>query len=592
MTNEIILTLGILVFTAFMFITEIVRIDVAAMITLLLLGWFNLVAIEELFSGFSSNAVISMMAVMVLGKGISKTGAMDGFAKFIIAKAKSSKEKLILLLSFAVGIMSGFVQNIGAASLFLPSMIEIAREKKLSPSQIIMPIGFCAIIGGTLTMIGSGPLLIANDLLLGQGYEPFFIFAVTPIGLSVLIVVAFTFYFFGNKFLPEKSVSSKIEEDYQKKLVEFYQIERNIANFVVSENSELIGKTIEEANFWVGKSLHVIALSDDDGINYIPWREKVIKKNQIITLMGDSNEIKGFAEKNDLKSIDKDIFPTDSEVGFVEVMISSRSNLVDKTIKEYNLRKTHGLEPIVMVSNQEVISDDMSNIPIKQGDTIILYGHLEKINQLRTNDDFIVATPIDYTFKDRANSKRAIFSFGLSLLLVLLGFSISLSFVTGALLLVISQTISVKELYEAIEWKVVFLVAALMPLGIAMENSGTASYLANSIFGFVVGSPSAIIFLMIAILSAFFSLFMSNVGAVVVLAPMILSISNLTGIDYRYALLLAAVSTANSFILPTHQVNALLMGAGGYSIKDYLKSGGLTSIIFLIVTVSIFSIVI
>ncbi len=590
MTNEIILTLAVLILTAIMFITEIVRIDIAAMISLLALGWLKLVPIDQLFSGFSSNAVISMMAVMILGRGISKTGAMDGFAKFIIAKAKSSKERLVFMLSLTVGLMSGFIQNIGAASLFLPSMIEISREQKISPSKIIMPIGFCAIIGGTLTMIGSGPLLITNDLLTRQGYEPFFIFAVTPIGLSVLLAVSTMFLIFGNKILPDKTSGNEKEEDFQSTLIDYYKIDRDIKSFIVTEKSNLIGKSIEQANIWNDKSLHVVAISDDEGINYVPWREKIIKSGNILSIMGEKTQIESFADQSNLDEMNE-VQSSVSDVGFVEIILPVRSSLVGKTIKDYNLRRNHQLEPIVLVSNNIVIKNDISNLTLNQGDILILYGQLEQINNLRTSKDFIIATPINYTPKDSKNTKKAAFSFLLAITLILFGFSVPLSFATGVIFLVLSKTLHVSEIYDAIEWKVVFLVATLMPLGIAMENSGTANFLANTIFSYAAELPNFFVFLMIAVLAAFFSLFMSNVGAVVVLAPMISSIASLSGIDYRLALLLAGVSTANSFMLPTHQVNALLMGAGGYSTKDYLKSGGITTLVFLIVTVLIFTII-
>lgn len=590
MTLEITLTLAILLITAIFFIFEILRVDLVAMICLLLLGWTKLVSVEDLFSGFSSNAVIAMMSVMVLGKGISKTGAMDRFANFIIKKAKASKSKLIFMLSITVGGLSGFIQNIGAASLFLPSLLEISKKEKISPSSIIMPIGFCAIIGGTLTMIGSGPLLITNDILQREGYAPFFIFTVTPVGLILLLIVSLMFLVFGKYLLPSKSGDVDEGESAQKELVEYFDLNQSIHNYRVSEESNLCGKTIEEAKFWQSRNLHVIAVSGDKGLSYIPWRGELLKAGQLIAIMGEKSNVESFAKQNSLVQISRDIIKDYNETNFAEIIISPRSSIINKTIREYSFRKNHSLEPILLISNNELIKEDFSDKKLKAGDVIIVYGNNTHISNLRTNKNFFIPTPLDYTKKDRENAKKALTCFGLALLMVLFGMPVSLSFASGAVLLVLTKTLDLSELYGAIEWKVVFLVAALMPLGIAMEETGTAEYLASNLFGFVSDSPTIIIYFLIAILSTIFSLFMSNVGAIVVLAPMIFSISKFTSLDPRVALLLAAVSTANSFILPTHQVNALLMGPGGYKVRDYLKAGGVVTAVFLLISVMMFTV--
>ncbi len=588
MTIEIALTLAILIITAIMFIFEIVRVDLAAMICLLLLGWTRLVGVEDLFSGFSSNAVIAMMSVMVLGKGISKTGAMDKFANFIIKIAKSSKSRLIFMLSITVGTLSGFIQNIGAASLFLPSLLEISKKEKISPSSLIMPIGFCAIIGGTLTMIGSGPMLITNGILQREGYEPFFIFASTPIGITLLLVVSVIFLLFGKYLLPSKSDDFE-EDSEQEEIIDYFDLDKSIYNFRVSNMSNLCGKTIEEAKFWGDERLHVIAVSGDKGLSYIPWRGEVLKAGQLIALMGDDEDVKEFAKENSLESINRDIIKDYNKTNFAEVIISPRSSIVGKSIREYSFRRNHSLEPLILISNNEWIKEDFSDIKLKAGDIIVVYGSNSHISNLRTNKNFFIPTPLDYTKKDRENAKKALACFGLAIIMVLSGMAVPLSFATGAVLLILSKTLTLDDLYNAIEWKVVFLVGALMPLGVAMESTGTAKYLASNLFGFVSDSPIIVIYFLIAILSTLFSLFMSNVGAIVVLAPMIFSISQFTSLDPRVALLLAGISTANSFILPTHQVNALLMGPGGYKVRDYLKSGSIITVVFLVISVTLFT---
>jgi len=225
---------------------------------------------------------------------------------------------------------------------------------------------------------------------------------------------------------------------------------------------------------------------------------------------------------------------------------------------------------------------------LKPGDTFIIYGPWDHIKKLDSTDPFVVATPV--TAESRTPSKMipAAASFALAIGLALSGFSISISFLTGAMVMVLSRVMSIEEAYKAIEWKVVFLLVGLIPLGIAMQNSGTAEFLASGVMSLIEGSHLIVLLFAVAILATGFSLVMSNVGAVVVLAPLIVSIGLMAGVDPRPLVLLAAVNAGNSFILPTHQVNALMMTAGGYKTSDYFKAGGGVTLVFLVVSVMFF----
>jgi len=242
----------------------------------------------------------------------------------------------------------------------------------------------------------------------------------------------------------------------------------------------------------------------------------------------------------------------------------------------------------MLFSKGERVEGDFSDVEIRAGDTFIIYGPWDHIKNLQTTDPFVVATPFSVESKDPSKSWQAAGSFLLAIILALSGFSISISFLTGALVMVLTNVMTIQEAYKAIEWKVVFLLVGLIPLGIAMQNSGTAEFLAEGVMGLVEGSHLLILLFTVGILSTVFSLVMSNVGAVVVLAPLVVSIGMLAGVDPRPLVLLAAVNAGNSFVLPTHQVNALMMTAGGYKTRDYFKAGGGMTIVFLVVSVMFF----
>jgi di/tricarboxylate transporter len=197
MDSGIIIVLIILSVTAILLVIDVVRIDIVAIGCMLALGWSGILDSQEMFSGFSSNAVIAMLSVMILGRGIARTGIMDEFSKFIISKAGTRKRNLVGLLSLSAGFLSGLIQNIGSAALFLPGIMQVSRSTKIPASSLIMPIGFAAILGGTLTMVGSGPLILVNDLLKTEGHEAYNLFSVTPVGIVLLLSGIGYFLLFG-----------------------------------------------------------------------------------------------------------------------------------------------------------------------------------------------------------------------------------------------------------------------------------------------------------------------------------------------------------------------------------------------------------
>src|SRR6056297_780808 len=594
MESEIIIVLTIMAFTIFMLITEIVRIDVTAIITMLALSWTGILTSEEALSGFSSNAVVAMNAVMMLGEGIAKTGMMSRFSKWLLKRVGRKKSSVLGSLSLSVGTLSGVIQNIGAAALFLPSIIDIARRIKISASVLIMPIGFAAIIGGTLTMVGSGHLILTNDLLESANLEPYGLFAVTPVGIALLLAAIIFFVVLGKYFLPQDTSGGEVGLTEQEKIVDAFSLNKDIRYFKVDGNCKAIGKKIEETGIWKEYGINILALKDSGGkdTKYAPWRETEIKQGDVMALYGEAEGLNRYvADHNFTETEDDQIFEgigDPEESGFVEVIVPPRSDLVGQTIREFSMRKRYAVEPVMLFSKGERVTGDFSDHKIQSGDTFIIYGPWKNIKELQSTDPFVVATPISVELKDRSKTWQAAGSFLLAIVLAMSGFSISISFLTGALVMILTNVMSIQDAYKAVEWKVVFLLVGLIPLGAAMQNSGTAEFLAENVMSVIEGSHLLVLLFTVGILSTGFSLVMSNVGAVVVLAPLVVGIGALAGVDPRPLVLLAAVNAGNSFVLPTHQVNALMMSAGGYKTKDSFKAGGGMTIVFLVVSVMFF----
>ena len=593
MNTEIGILFLILSVTIFLLIFEFLRIDLIAIICMLALGWSGILSPNEMLSGFSSNAVIVVIAVMVLGRGLEKTGIMDRFTSYVLKKVNNDKSRIIFWISLAVGLLSGFIQNIGAIALFLPGIIQISRKSKISSYELIMPVAFSAILGGTLTLVASGPLVLVNDLLKNAGLDAFGIFSVTPVGFLLLFSGLLFFLIFGNRTLSIKNDISSNRTD-QNRLIENLSVSTNVQQFLIEKNSNLVGKTIEDSIISQKPDVNILAIKRESGLEYSPWRNTVFKAGQEIAILGSEENILAMADKHGLKRIyqadDFNSLLNSKESGFAEMIIPGRSEITGKTIRDYSIRKRFGVEPILLFSQGKEIRGDISDRKISPGDSIIVYGLRNKIRDLRESLDFVVATSLQVDEMDTSSTLKALLCYGMAIIFALLGFPVALAFLSGAIGMVITRIISIEEMYRSIEWKVVFLLAGLIPLGIAMEKTGAAAFLAENLIA-LMADNNLMVLISVGLLATLFTLVMSNTGAIVVLTPIIIEMANIGNFDPRTMVLFAAVCTANSFVLPTHQVNAFIQSSGGYSNADFLKTGIWMTLIFLIVTISYFYII-
>ena len=591
MDTQILIVLAILAVTVILLTFDVFRLDIVALLCLLALGWSGVLSPGEALSGFSSQAVIAMLAVMIMSRGIAVTGLMDRFARNLSRRVGTHRRRTIAILSGAIGLLSGLIQNIGAAAMFLPGALGVSRRSRIPVASLIMPIGFAAILGGTLTMVGSGPLILTNDLLSHARLAPYGLFSVTPVGLALLAAGILYFVFFGEFVLPVRE-SSVAGASPQQKLIEALHVPHHIRHYVIPQESPLVGKTSEQCGAWDEYGINFLSLSRKRGVIYAPCRDTRFAAGHGVAILGEEENILRFAREFTLTPRhnpgEGSGLGDPARSGFAEVIIPPRSEMVGQSLREYSLRRRHEVEPVMLISRGEEIHGDFSDHHMESGDTLVVFGLWEKIGDLGAGNDFVVATPFKVEKTRKGKSLTAALCFLFAVGLALSGSSIAVAFLTGAVAMVVTGVLGIEEAYRAVEWKVVFLLAGLIPLGFAMQKSGAAEFLATAVMGKISGMPSVVLLLAVALLATLFSIFMSNVGAVVVLAPLVISMAEIGGLDPRPLVLLAAVCAANSFVLPTHQVNALLMSAGGYRNRDYLRAGGGMTVAFLLIVVPLF----
>lgn len=586
MSYDVIIVFVILFAAVIMFSIEKIRNDVASIVIMLSLAWSGVITLSQAFSGFSSNAVVAIMGVMIIGYGIEKTGIMDSLARVIMNKTGTKENRIIATIMVVTGIISSFMQNIGSVALFLPAVKKIGNKTGISSQKLIIPMAFSGILGGTITMVASGPLIILNDLLAEGGYEGYGLFSVSPIGLGLLTAGVLYFYFFSKVVLPKGKEESHLRND---ELLDLYDLPKKIYEVDLVRASDLNGKTIEELAIWKTFGIHILALWDSGSKIYIPWRKTLLLEGQTLAVFGEEEQLEKFFKTFDLKP--KDQLTTFKELGdnqeaaFAEIILPPDSNLKGKTIEEIALRKNYKIEPIIYVNNDGNRLDYM-DWEMESGLKAIVFGRWEDLTSLKDSKDFVVISQIKPPPEvSRADKKiHAMVILGVGILMILLGVPLPLSFLSAAVLMLFAKVIYKEELYNAIDWKTVFLLAGLIPLGIAFEETGAARLVAEAIINVVESWNVIFIILVIGVITSFFSLFMSNVAATVLMVPLILIMGESFGIDPRGLALLVAVAASNSFVLPTHQVNAYVMGIGNYKNSDFIKAGGIMSAIFLLVS--------
>lgn len=603
LTPSMIAVLGVLALTLLLFASEIVRVDVAAVLVMVLLGLSGLVGPEEVFSGFASNAVISIIAVMILGAALDKTGLMNRVAQPIVRLAGHSEARLIALVSAAVGLISSFMQNIAAAALFLPSVNRIALRTRIPISRLLMPMGFCAILGGTVTLVGSSPLILLNDLVdaanrsLPQGaaaIERFGLFEVTPIGLTLIAVGIAYFIVFGRYVLPALPATATPEPHTSLEYLErTYNLQGGLYELVIPPGSELVGRDIDALRAASGYRLSAVALQRDRQILFAPPRDTVFAAGDVLGIFGHEAPVREFAARyhlelrSDLHTFAEAFSPTQS--GIAELIITPRSALVGKTMREVQFRRRYRATLLAIHRAGTVITQKLSDVPFQSGDALLVHCRWEDLALLDKERDFLVIT--DYPTQDvglRPHKARyALAFFGLSLTLVLLfDMRLSLAFMAGAIGVVVSGVLRIDEAYQAVDWRTVFLLASLIPLGIAVEQTGTATWIAQQVLSALGTAPAWALLAAVVALTTVFSLLMSNVGATVLLVPLAMDIAHGAGADPRLFALAVGLAASNAFLLPTHQVNALIMGAGGYRNRDFLRAGGIMTLLFMVVVVT------
>ena len=577
MTSEIALVLLILGVAIVLFASERIRVDVIAMMVLLTLLFTGLLTIEEAFSGFSSPAVVTVWAIYIVSAGLMYTGIADFLGRRIMKVSGEEEWRLIMVIMVTVGVMSAFMNNIGATAVLLPAVIAIGREVNIPASKLLIPLAYGSLLGGVTTLIGTPPNLLVSQALGAAGYEPFSLFDYTPMGLIIMTSSIAYMVLIGRHLLPSRQ--SHQEAD----LVKEYHLRDYLTELQVLPDSPLVGLTLVETRLGEEHGLQVVGIVRNDQVRVGIMPDEKIGGGDLLMVTGSLDKILspeeslGVAINPDFRLQETDLKSPESTVA--EIVISQKADFIGQTLEQINFRKRFNLTVLAIWHQETAIVDRIGHAPIRLGDTLLVHGRREQLQSLRQVPDFLILGPVSaaVSTESRRTDKApyAIVIFLLMIGLVTTGaVHISAAAVLAAILMVLTGCLNMDEAYRSVEWQSVFLIAGMLPMGIAMANTGTAEYLADLIIGTVGDYGPQAIMIGLFILTTLITEFMSNAAAAVLVAPIAISSAVQLGVAPQAFVMGVGIAASNSFLFPIgHQASVLVYGPGNYRFFDYTKVG-------------------
>ncbi|GAB1596593.1 SLC13 family permease [Lysobacter claricitrinus] len=599
LTQDMVVVLAITAFTMVMFLFERIRADVVALVVLVLLGLTGIIEPDALFNGFSGNAVISIISTMILGAGLDRTGALNRLAGWLLRRSHGDEQRLFLLTTAVAGLNSSFMQNPSVMALYMPVAARLSSRTGLSLPKLLLPIAAAIVMGGGLTMVGNSPLILLNDLLVAANanlpsgaatLEPLHMFRPLPIGVALLASSLAYFHYRGLKALPDDEGKGATPGRTESYFAQAHGIEGDVYELEVTDESPLVGLTIGDVERLHGVPM-LLALKTGDESRLSPAADATLIAGSVLGVMGPQQQVLDFAQGQFLRVGTRlrnfaDLF-NPARAGISEAVVPATSRYIGKTSGELQLRRRYGIYLLAINRGREVIRDDVRDVALRAGDMLVFHSIWTDLAEIAATREVAIVT--DYPkAKQRPHKFRiAIVIFTVAMLLALSSrLPVSIALMTGVAGMLIAGVIDIDEAYQAINWKTVFLMACLIPLGWAMDSSGAAAWLAgHTVERLPSGTPPWLLQILIAISTTALSLVISHVGATIVVVPLAINLALAAGGDPTAFALTVALSASNNFMTASNPVISMITGPAGYSARDLWRIGGPLSLIYSFVIV-------
>ncbi len=578
MSNPDMILVGIIVVAAMaMFIWNKVRIDIVALCVLVVLFVLKLIEPEQVLYGLANQATVTVAAMFILSAGLVRTGLVEWAARRLDRLAGKTELRLMLIISLTAAILSAFILNAAIVAIFIPVSMVLAKSRKIASSRILMPLSFASQFGGVCTLVGTSTNLIVNSIAVSKGLEPFGFFEFLPLGLAM--VGAGTVYLaaVGHWLLPVR----KGEEEQ----VDRYRLVDYLAELQVQEKSGLIGQTWEQSKVENETKVELTNLLRGTKAVSRPGNTK-IKVDDILLLHGNVEQIMEIESKYGLKILKsarvKDRELSSHDMKLTEAMIPPGSNLIGRTLQAADFFRRHKLIILAIQRRGKTIRERLADIKLRENDTVLLQGHKDDIAHIMNSPNVIVTNELTdlYLRKDRA-IMALIVLLAVVVLSTLNVMPVMLAAILGAVAMVVTQCLTIEEAYQAIDWKIIFLLTGVLPLGLAIENSGATLWLAVHVLQPLGVHGPVMLLATFYIITALLTEAMSNNAAAAILAPIAFTTAASLNIDPRPLLIAITFAASTSFATPIgYKTNTMIYSPGGYRFTDFTRVGVPLNLIF------------
>lgn len=601
MNSQLLLVLGILVACVVMFIIGRPRMDVVALLALVVLTLTRIITVPEALAGFSDPNVILIAAFFVVGDGLVRTGTANRIGDLLLRHAGSSEGRLIVLLMIAVALMGSVMSSTGVVAIFIPAALAIAQRQNVSPRMLMMPLAFGGLISGMMTLVATAPNLVCDSALRNAGFDGFKFFSFSPFGV-VILAAACAYMLTARKKLRESQTTTSVGE-YRRTLMDFvhdYQLEERAHRVRIGEGSPLIGQTLRQAAPAQRPAASILAIERMAGskLEIVEPRGETALRSGDVLLVNYAKAVGQSALQHvaELKlqrlSLSGSYFTDQSQdLGMAEVMLPPESDLIGRTIVEAAFRTRYRLHVVGLRRGSKAIEADVNSQPLRSGDVLLVIGRWKHIRALhkQQNSFLVLSLPaeIDQFAPARHRAPRALLIVAIMVVLMVTGWVPNVvAALLGCLLMGVCRCITAESAYKAIGWPTVILIVGMMPFSTALAKTGGVDLAANGLLHLFGQSEPRIILAALFALTASIGLFVSNTATAVLMAPIALTVARHLNVSpYPFAMTVAlAASTA--FMTPVSSpVNTLVMAPGKYRFGDFVKVGVPLALITMLITV-------
>jgi di/tricarboxylate transporter len=591
MPTPIILTLTVLVVALVAFVAEWLPVDLTALSVAIVLILLGLVTPEEGIAGFSNSATVTVMAMFVLSAGITRTGVIQVIRDRLIVWGGKNPHQQVFVLGALVGPISAFINNTAVVAIFLPIVEDWCKKQKISPSKLLIPLSYATVLAGMITVVGTSTNILASGISAKLGYGEFSLFQFTALGVVTFLAGLIYLTIFAPKLLPDRKSSTGefLDDDYGSKVY--------LSEVIISPRSNLIGQTLSQSGLQRKFDFDVLELIRNKVHLPQPLADKVLNAGDILIVHSSREELlkikdeRGLEIFADIKFQQEDIESaiTTGEEKLAEVLILSNSRLIGTTLKDLKFRQRYNATVLAIRRGSELLQGRLGKIPLKFGDLLLVQGPKQSFVGLQTTRELLVLEEKDI---ESLRKDKGIIALMITLLVIIIAaFDIQPILVTslvGVVLMVITGCLKPGEVYGSIRWDIIFLLAGLIPLGTAMDNSGTTKWLADNLVAIGGHLSGFWILVFFYLITSVLTEILSNNAAVVLMIPVAVEVAKTLGLNplaFMYAVTFAA---SNSYLTPIgYQTNTMVYAPGGYKFLDFTRLGAPLNLILTILTPSL-----